>query len=344
MVAHLDLDSFFIAVERARNPSLRGRPLIVGGRPGGRGLVAAASREARRNGVRSGLPLDVAAVRCPDAAFVEGSLGVYLEAARQVDAILRRHTAVIEWVSIDEAFIDLTPTRSAAAIQAVEDIRGEIASLGLDVACGLAQSKLVARVASRLAHPRGLVHVLDGYEPRFLSPLKIEVLPGLDPAVGQRLRAAGIRRLGQVARLTDAQAARLAGRAGSTLARQAAGLDSARVRPAPLPVTLLADDEIAPTANRDALESAVRVRAERAAHDVRVRGAFARSLTLRLRYADGKLESRTTPLREPSALDDVLGAAALDLLARMLRSERLVRAVGVTCGGLLRADNRLFPC
>jgi DNA polymerase-4 len=346
VVAHLDLDSFFIAVERARDPSLRERPVIVGGRPGGRGLVAAASREARRDGVRIGLPLDAAAIRCPTAAFREGSLGAYLDAARQVDVILRRHTSLVEWFSIDEAFIELPRARGRTAVDIIETIRRDVAALGLDVACGLAQSKLVARVASRLAHPRGLVHVLDGYEPRFLSPLKIDVLPGLDPAVRRRLRAVGIRRIGQVARLTEAQMAALAGRAGPALVRQAAGVDRGRVRPTPLPVTPLADDDLAtPTADRAALETLLRARVERAARDLRLRGSYARSLTVRLRYADGKIDSRSAPLREPSALDDVLAAAALDLLARMLRPERLVRAIGVACGGVRCVEGRLslFP-
>jgi DNA polymerase IV len=349
VVAHLDLDSFFIAVERARDPSLRGRPVIVGGRPDGRGLVAAASREARRDGVRTGLPLDAAALRCPGAAFLEGSLDAYLDAAREVDAILRRHTPIVEWISVDEAFIEWPGARSGSALRAIdeiEQIRRDVAALGLDVACGLAQSKLVARVASRLAHPRGLVHVLDGYEPRFLSPLKIEVLPGLDPVVARRLRAAGIRRIGQVARLTEAQMSALAGRAGAAIARQAAGIDRGHVRPTPLPVTPLADEDLAaPTADRATLESALGRRVERAAHDLRRRGAFARSLTLRIRYADGRVDSRSASLREPSALDDVLVAIAIDLLTRILRPERLVRSIGVTCGGIVTADRglRLFP-
>src|SRR5437899_1674508 len=150
MIVHVELDSFFVAVERARHPELTGRPLIVGGLP-----------------------------------------------------------------------------------------------------CGLAQSKLVARIASRLARPRGVIHVLDGYEARFLSPLKLEVLPGLDPALARRLRAAGFRRLGQLAKLTEPQLSLLAGRTGTALGRRAAGVDPSRIRRTALPPPRIQDRDL-PSASADA--------------------------------------------------------------------------------------------
>src|SRR3954454_15393570 len=229
MIAHIDLDSFFVAVECARRPGLSGRPVVIGGTPGSRGLVAAVSREARRAGVRPGMRLDAAALRCPDAVFLDGAFDAYLEASARVDAIVRRATAEIEWVSIDELFA--APAGSTdAALAAVERIQHDLRSIGLAAACGLARSKVVARSASRLAHPRGLVHILDGYEARFLSPLKIEMLPDLDAGVARRLRASGVRRIGHLARLAPAAATELAGRAGRALAVQAVGVDPAPLR------------------------------------------------------------------------------------------------------------------
>jgi DNA polymerase-4 len=348
VVLHVDLDSFFVAVERTRRPDLAGRPLIVGGRPGARGVVVAASREARRCGIRTGMPLAQASIRCPDGTFVDGAFDAYFAASLQVDEILRRESPEIEWESIDEAFIGLPSPRtrgSRAAIETVEHMQQQIHDLGFDAACGLAQSKLVARIASRLGRPRGLVHVLDGYEARFLSPLKLEILPGIEPALARRLRAAGIRRLGQLAKLTEPQLSLLAGRAGTTLGRHAAGVDASGIRRTALPPPRIHDRDLSsPTADAGAVRAAIRDEVERLGRELRSRGVFARTITLRLRFPDGRLESRTAPLPEPTALDDPLFAAALDLLPRLWPRDRLVRAVSVSCAGLLAGspDAALF--
>ncbi len=348
MIAHVDLESFFIAVERARNPELIGRPVVIGGRPGSGGVVAAASREARRAGVRAGMPLAHASVRCSDAVFLGGAVDAYLAASARVDEVLRRETADIEWVSIDEAYLLLqhaTPSNAASDIAAIERIQAALQAMGLDAACGLARSKVVARIASQLARPRGVVHVLEGYEARFLAPLKIELLPDLDPALARKLRAAGIRRLGQLAKLSETQLALLAGRSGATLARHAGGIDLTRIRRTALPHAPLDDYELpSPTADPDVLRTLVRARAEHLGRQLRAHGVFARSITLRIRHADGRVDSRTAALAQPSALDEALNAVACDLLERMSRPERLVRAVNVTCPGLLSAvgDPALF--
>jgi DNA polymerase-4 len=356
MIAHVDLGSFFIAVERARKPELIGRPLVIGGRPGSGGVVAAASREARRTGIRPGMLLAQASILCPDAVFLGGAVDAYLAASARVDEVLRRESSDIEWVSIDEAYIALrhgsgqgvprtTPASAVSDIAAIERIQTALQGMGLDAACGLARSKVVARIASQLARPRGVVHVLDGYEARFLAPLKIELLPGVDPALGRKLRAAGIRRLGQLAKLSEAQLAVFAGRSASVLARHAAGIDLTGVRPTALLHAPLDDYELpSPTADPETLAALVRARAEHLARQLRAHGAFARSITVRLRYVDGRVESRTAALAQPSALDEPLSGVACELLARMSRPERLVRAVHVTCPGLLAAggDPALF--
>ncbi|HEX5475374.1 MAG TPA: hypothetical protein VFX12_11985 [Vicinamibacterales bacterium] len=355
MIAHLDLDSFFVAVECARDPALYGRPVIIGGRPGGRGRVAAASRPARKRGVRIGLPLSQAGVQCPEAVFLEGSLSVYLDASRRVDAIVRRYSSLVEWISIDELFVDLTcrhpggiPDAGAVpAVQALETIQQEVHGLGLSAACGLARSKLVSRIASRLAHPRGIVHVLGGYESRFLSPLKIELLPGVPLAVVQRLRRAGVRRLGQLARLDETQITALAGRGGLALSRLAAGIDPARVRRVPPPPSPLLDENLAsPSTDHETIARAVEACAERLARDLRARRLLARAITLRLRYADGRIDSRTASLDGPSSLDTVLASVAADLLDRLPASERAVVAVGISSAGYAvpaAGDPELFP-
>jgi DNA polymerase-4 len=345
LITHVDLDAFFVAVERTRRPELAGVPVIIGGRPGSRGMVASASREARRAGVRAGMPLTEASLRCPDAVFLDGAFETYFAASLQIDEVLRRESREIEWASIDEVVIALpAASRPRAAIETVERMQHAIHALGFDAACGVARSKLVARVAAQLGRPRGLVHVLDGYEARFLAPLKIEMLPGIDPALTQRLRAAGIRRLGQLAALSEAQLALVAGRGGLALARRAAGIDTTRVQRTALPPPRIDDREIVPTADAAAIHTAIRAEVERVGRELRSRGVFARTLTLRIRLADGRLDSRTATLLEPSALDDALMAAAIEQLPRLWAGERLVRAVGVSCGGVLaaRGDAALF--
>jgi len=345
LITHVDLDAFFVAVERARRPELTGVPVIIGGRPGGRGMVASASREARRSGVRAGMPLTEASIRCPEAVFVDGAFDAYFAASLQVDEVLRRACVEIEWLSIDEAVVALPPQLGPRdALSRVDRMQQDIHALGFDASCGVARSKLVARIAARLGRPRGLVHVLDGYEARFLSPLKIEMLPGMDPALARRLRASGIRRLGQIAKMPEADLARLAGRAGGALGRQAAGVDASRVRRTAIPPPRIEDRELTPsTSDRAAIDAALAAEIDRLGRELRSRGVFARTLTLRLRFADGRVDSRTIALDEPSALDGVLLAAASDLLSRLWTGDRLVRGLGVSCAGLLSgARDALF--
>jgi len=346
LITHIDLDAFFVAVERVRRPELAGMPVIVGGRPGGPGMVASASREARRSGVRAGMPLAQAAIRCPDAVFVDGAFDAYFSASLQVDDALRRESPDIEWLSIDEVVVALpAASRPRAAIEMVERIQQSIHALGFDASCGVARSKLVARVAAQLGRPRGVVHVLDGYEARFLAPLKIEMLPGIDQALVRRLRASGIRRLGQIARLSEAQLSLLAGRGGAALGKRAAGIDVSRVRRTALPPPRIDDRALVPpTADPLLVHGALASEVERVGRELRARGAFARTLTLRLQFPDGHVDSRTAALPEPSALDDVLLASAAELLPRLWPGDRLVRRVGVSCGGVLTGpgDSALF--
>ena len=277
MVAHLDLDSFFVAVERSRRPELIGRPVVIGGRPGSRGMVAAASREARRSGIRVGMPLAQAAIRCPDGVFLDGAFDAYFAASLLVDELLRREIPRHR-MAVDRRSLRRSSAARAAARGSRDrrtDSGAACRTLGFDVSVGLARSKLVARIASRLGRPRGVVHVLDGYEARFLSPLKIEMLPGIDPALAGRLRAAGIRRLGQIARLSESQLSLLAGRAGATLARHAAGIDASRIRRTAMPPARIEEHQLRGAERRRCADPRGAARGGRAA---RPRTALARRL------------------------------------------------------------------
>lgn len=304
-----------------------------------------------------GMPLAQASIRCPDGVFLDGAFDAYFAASLHVDELLRRESPDVEWQSIDEVFIALAPgarqratceasSRPRFAVETIDRIQAGLHGLGFDASLGLARSKIVARIASTLGRPRGVVHVLDGYEARFLSPLKIEMLPGIDLALARRLRSAGIRRLGQIVKLSEAQLSLLAGRAGATLARHAAGIDASRIRRTATPPARIDEHHLAPpSADAATVHAVLLAEVERLGRELRSRGVFARTLTLRLRFADGRADSRTLPLIDATALDEALLDAALELLARLWNGDRLIRAAGVSCAGLLAASGAagLFP-
>jgi DNA polymerase-4 len=207
LVLHVDLDPFFVSVERSLDPSLRGRPVVIGGDGGSLGFVAAASEEARAAGVRVGLPLAQARRLAPDAAFRRGDLDTYGRISEEVTAVLLAASRRVERPSADEAFVELSSdpppphpaARAVPPIRAAETIRDELQRrLGLDASLGLASSRLAARIASGWAKPRGLLVVLPGYERSFVEPKPVSLL-GLPPHVEAALERAGFTTLGQVA-------------------------------------------------------------------------------------------------------------------------------------------------
>lgn len=221
----MDLDPFFVSVERSLDPSLRGRPVIVGGDAGSGGLVAAASAEARQKGVRPGQPLAAARRLCPGGVFRPGDLETYARVSEDVTAILEAASRRVERPSADEAYVDLTPDGPAAPhpVTAAEAVKDEIQRrLGLDASLGLASSRLAASVASRGARPRGLLVVLPGYEASFLARQPVSVFPGLPPHLETALVNAGFEMLGQVAEADEAALAAAVGGTAATRLREAA--------------------------------------------------------------------------------------------------------------------------
>src|SRR5687768_1734383 len=206
-ILHVDLDAFFAAVEQRDRPELRGKAVIVGGDPRGRGVVSAASYEARRFGVHSAMSLREALRRCPDGVFLPVDGRAYQQASRDVMAVLRRFTPQVEPISIDEAFLDVTgsrplfgdgPTIARRIKAAVRD------DVGLTASVGVARTKLVAKIASDLRKPDGLVVVAPGEEAAFLAPLPISRLWGVGPAAARALAEYGVATIGQLAALPDA--------------------------------------------------------------------------------------------------------------------------------------------
>lgn len=347
-MVHLWLPDFVVAVERQRAPDLAGQPVVVGGRPGGRGVVVAASHEARACGVVAGLPLADVPARCPNARFVEGTIARYLEAADAVDELIRHDVDVVEWPSLDEAVFDaprIGSTRSMARI--VEAVQQRVkARLGLDVACGVAAPRVVARAAARLVAPRGVLYVLEGYERRFLAPLPVALLEGLSPEVVTRLGHAGIESIGDLAALPSEVARHWLGRAASVLTGLARGHDPRGVAGRPAPRTVWREMNCAdPRASADTggLAGCVDALAASLGMALRGRGWVARAITLRLVQQGGRPIERTVGLREATNLDRPLIDAVHDD-ARAL-APRVVGplAVALVARGLLALPTRQLP-
>jgi len=333
-ILHVDLDAFFVAVEQARDPSLRGRPVIVGGDPWSRGVVATASYEARRYGIYSGMPLATARRLCPQALFLRGDFRRYEEASRAFHALLCCYTPLVEPAGLDEAYLDLTGCEpvAGAPLDAARQIRACVRhELSLTASVGLATSKTVAKIASDAAKPDGLLEVPPGQEAAFLAPLPVRRLPGVGPHVEAALAGIGVRTLGRLASLPETRLRNLFGRYGPSLAERARGIDLSPVVPlAASPKSVSREGTFASDiSDTAALRAVLRSYCESVGAELRRLGRRARSLTLKLRYGDFTTITRSLTLGQPTHADDVLYRAAETLLTTALaRDGRALRLIG----------------
>jgi DNA polymerase-4 len=337
---HVDLDAFYASVEQLRRPELRGKPVIVGGAgvPGERGVVAAASYEARPFGVRSAMPLSRARRLCPNAVFIPCDFDAYREASKSVFAILDHYSPVIEPIALDEAYLDLTGEEAllgppgSVALRLRDEVK---AGCGLDLSIGVAGCKLVAKVASELRKPRGLVVVPTGAEAAFLAPLPLGRLPGCGPATAIRLERVGVRTIGDLAALPDPLLGELFGHYGRLLGAHARGIDPSPVLPPGDPKSI--SREV--TFDRD-LRDAAKVRAtalgllQDVGHSLRAHGLSARTVVLKIRYQPFDTLSRQATLPFPTDRDDQLAIALRQLLETQLDPSRPIRLIGAGVGNL----------
>jgi DNA polymerase IV len=345
-VLHVDLDPFFVSVERTLDPSLRGRPVVVGGDGTGLGFVAAASEEARARGVRAGLPLSEARRLCPDATFRRGDLDAYGRASEEVTAVLLAASRRVERPSADEAFVDLTPEAGGTPpVRAAEHVRDELQRrLGLDASLGLASSRLAARIASAWARPRGLLVVLPGYELSFVAGKRIDALD-LPPHLELALERAGYETLGAIADAEEAGLAAVVGASAAARLRAAArGEDEAPVAVAAPPGSI---QEEAPVRDRrsDAAALAVVVEglARRAARRLKPFRLSVAALTVEVRRA-GDTARATESLRPAAADEDELAALVRALAQPLLEPAEGVKAIVVRLSKLESAVQApLFP-
>jgi DNA polymerase-4 len=337
-ILHVDLDAFFAAVEQRDRPELRGKPLVVGGGgPDDRGVVSAASYEARAFGVRSAMPLRTAAALCPGAIFVPVDGHKYGEVSREVMAILRRFTPRVEQISIDEAFLDVAG--SEALFGSAESIAGQIKSavrneLELTVSVGVASSRLVAKIASELRKPDGLVVVPAGEEAAFLAPLPIERLWGVGRQTRRVLADYGIGTIGDLAALPDDVLLRRFGPHGPELIRRAQGVDDSPVGDGMDPKSVSHEHTFAADTNDwQEIERTLLALADGVAGRLRASGLKARTVTVKVRDSEFLTRTRQRGLSQPTDQTEPIWRLATSLARSEVRGIR-VRLLGVAASHL----------
>jgi DNA polymerase-4 len=348
-ILHVDLDAFFAAVEQRDHPQLRGKPVIVGGGgPNQRGVVSTASYEARRFGVHSAMPLREAGRRCPDGIFLPVDGRKYLRVSRDVMAILRRFTPLVEPISIDEAFLDVTGSRELfgdgpTIARAIKDaVRDEVQ---LTISIGVATTKLVAKIASDLEKPDGLVVVPPGDEVAFLAPLEIGRLWGVGEKTATVLREYGVKTIGDLAALPEDLMERRFGKMGPMLGDRARGRDADRVVGEGEAAKSVGHEHTfdVDTSDREDIERTLLAMAEGVSGRLRASGVRASTVTVKIRDSSFRTITRQRTLAEPTDLTDPIYRVALELARPEVRGLR-IRLLGVSASNLgEREQLGLFP-
>ncbi len=335
----LDLDAFFASVEQLDHPAWRGRPVIVGGSAERRGVVSTASYEARAYGVHSAMPSAQARKLCPDAIWVQGDHARYREMSERVMAVILDETPLVEQVSIDEAFFDVSPGQWSreSPISICRRIQSRVADLGVTCSIGLSTSKTISKIASDMDKPNGLTVIMPGGEQDFLSPLPVRSMSGIGPALQARLAERGIHTLGQLARQDPTRMEREFGVAGPSLVRRAAGLEHAPVRSAYAP------EEVKSVSNertfaedltdRDEVEQAIRHISDLVARRLRRKALKGCVVHLKLKFDYRSGHTAQGQLPEPSDDPRQISRLALGLLDGVWHEGQPVRLLGVGVSG-----------
>jgi len=340
IVAHLDLDAFFAAVEELESPELRDVPLVVGGDPHGRGVVATANYLAREFGIRSAMSCAEALRRCPSVVFVPPRMSLYREYSREVWSTVRDVVPTVEQAGIDEGYLDLGEIAPAFddARAIAEAVRAVVrARTRLSCSLGVATSKVVAKVASDRRKPGGLTVVRPGKEASFLAPFPIRVLPGIGPRAEEHLSAAEVMTIGDLAALTDEDLRRLLpGKVGLLVRDRARGIDPRDLEVSTERVSISSEETFPrDVGDPERLHDELRRMADRLAALLRERGQVARTVTTKVRYPDFAIRSRSTSLRAGTDNGTRIGELACSLLDRALRDRPgPLRLVGVGVSGL----------
>jgi DNA polymerase-4 len=335
---HVDMDAFFVSVEELFDPSLKGKPVVVGGRPNERGVVAAASYAARRFGVHSAMPLRTAYKLCPQATFVDGHPERYREYSGRVHEVLTAFSPLVEMASIDEAYLDLTGTERlyGPPLRAAHILHDRMkAATQLNCSIGIAPSRLVAKISSDQAKPNGVLWVLPGREAAFLAPLDVRKIPGVGKVTEKNLHALGIRKVGDLARLDDAFLEQRFGKWGLALAGKSRGEDAGgwfdtEIGAADGPKSISHEHTFSEdTADTAHLEATLAKLCEMVGRRLREQNLQARTVQLKLRYTDFSTITRAHSLSRGTQLDTEIFEEIRALFRRNWRPGAAVRLLGV---------------
>jgi DNA polymerase-4 len=340
-ILHVDMDAFFVSVEELEDPSLKGKAVVVGADPDGRGVVAAASYEARKFGVHSAMPIGTAIRLCPHAIFLRGQHRKYSEYSCKIHHIFEEFTPVVEMVSIDEAYLDFTGCERlhGSAFRGADRLIRTIKDrVDLNCSIGLSTSHIVSKIASDQAKPHGLLYVLPGCEAKFLGPLPIRRMPGIGKVTEPELRSLGIVTIGDLHQMGRAKLRDRFGKFGEWLYTKSCGLDIEAYQyeeeSKSISHETTFDTDIT---DFEQVERTLSYLAQLVARRLRDHGLFARTVGLKLRFAPFKTLTRDSTLDEPSNLDSVIFANVLRLLAHAWDGKQKVRLVGVRSSDLERA-------
>ena len=348
-IFHVDMDAFFVSVEELFDPSLKGKAVVVGGRPTERGVVSAASYEARKFGVHSAMPLRTAYKLCPHAIFVDGHPDRYRDCSHKVFEVLNHFSPQVEMASIDEAYLDMTgterlhgpPLRAAHALH--EMMRAETR---LNCSIGIATTRLVAKISSDQAKPNGVLWVMPGHEARFLAPLDVRKIPGVGKVTEKNLHAVGIRKVGDLARLDEAFLESRFGQWGLALAGKSRGLDAGGWFD-----TEVGEDTDAKsishehtygedTADASVLEATLARLSEMVGRRLRENGLHARTIQLKLRYKDFSTITRAHTVERATQIDTEIFEEARALFRKNWKRGREVRLLGVHVASFESGDGQ----
>ena len=345
-IMHIDLDAFFVSVEQALNPDLRGKPVVVGGKPDRRGVVAAASYEARAFGLHSGMPLATAARLCPQAIFIEGNFHRYQDASQKFMGILADFSPHLEPVGLDEAYLNVTGFESihGSIHRMAQVIKERVKSkLELCASVGIASCKIVAKIASELSKPDGLLEVDDGEERSFLAPLSIDKLPGIGKKTERILKGLGINTIAKLSMTPPGALKSYLGSYGEVLHRHANGIDDSEVETPGAAKSISRETTFGKdTRNNTFLQATLRYLCERVGVDLRQRDKHARCITLKLRYADFTTITRSHTLSRSINTDQAIFDIGRSLLEKALSQQKQpVRLVGIGVSNLIEPSRQL---
>ena len=344
-ILHVDMDAFFVSVELLERPELRGKPVVVGGRPDQRGVVTAASYEARKYGIHSAMPLRTAGRLCPHAIFLDGHHEQYSEWSDRVASILAKFSPIVEMVSIDEAYLDLAGTErlhGPPLCAADKLLRAITQSTNLPCSGGLATTRLTAKVASEQAKPKGLVWVAPGQEAKFLAPLPVRKIPGIGEVTERALRALRIETVEQLAALPQDKLEKVFGQWGTALYRKARGGDSYEFVIDAEPKSISHNHTFGEdTDDTTVLNAMLSHLSQKACKRLREAGLAARTLTLTIRYAGFDTHTRAKSLAEPTCLDADIYGVFQNLFREHRDPRRKIRLLGVSLSGLTHGGQQL---